>query len=145
LRFRDLGDGNGKLLEVLLAGGKHGSFTTNLPNLSDGERCLIALYAVIHAHVGRTLIFDEPDNFVALDEIRPWLYQLRESADDRKVQIVVASHHPDIIDYLAADDAFMLSRPTGDVARISRLEVDRETGDTASESLREHLLLGPQP
>lgn len=143
LRFRDIGDG--KLLEVVLAGEKHRTFTTNLPNLSDGERCLIALYAILHAHDGQTLVFDEPDNFVALDEIRPWLYQLRDSAAENKTQLIVASHHPDIIDYLAADDGFLLSRPTGDVVRIGPLEIDRETADRASEELRERLAFESQP
>lgn len=142
LRFRDIGDG--KLLEVVLAGEKGRTFTTNLPSLSDGERCLIALYAILHAHDGHTLVFDEPDNFVALDEIRPWLYQLRDSAAEQKTQIIVASHHPDIIDYLAADDTFLLSRPTGDVVRIGPLEIDRDAGDTASEGLRDRLTLGSE-
>lgn len=136
LKFLDIG--GSKVLQVLLAGQNRASFPATLPILSDGERCLIALYTVLHTlpQLTGTLVFDEPDNFVALDEIEPWLHALRDVVDESKIQVVVASHHPDIVDYLAADDAFILGRPSGDVVRISPFSVDRSKGLSASEELR---------
>ena len=136
LKFRDMGDS--KLLQIWLAGKARSSHSATLVNLSDGERCLVALYTVLHTLVqpAGTLIFDEPDNFVALDEIEPWVHALRDAVAEAKVQVIVASHHPDIVDYLAADDAFVLDRPSNDIARIAPFRVDRSKGVTASEELR---------
>ncbi len=50
------------------------SFAWN--ELPEGQRCLIALYAVLHFVLltqAGTVIFDEPDNFIFLREIEPWL------------------------------------------------------------------------
>ena len=46
-----------------------------LSEMSEGQRVLIGLYAVIHFALkpGTTLCFDEPDNFIALREVQPWL------------------------------------------------------------------------
>jgi AAA domain, putative AbiEii toxin, Type IV TA system len=43
--------------------------------LSDGQRCLICLYAILHFVLakGSTVILDEPENFLSLHEIQPWL------------------------------------------------------------------------
>jgi predicted ATPase len=138
LRFKDVGES--KWMQVLFAPQGGTSFTAPLTRLSDGERCILALYTILHAYRGRTIFLDEPENFVALDEIRPWLYLLRESVDDYGGQVIVASHHPDVVDYLAVDDALLLSRPGGDVARLARFEVDGTVDESASEGLRETFL-----
>ena len=138
LRFLDLGAS--KALQVVFSSAK-GRFIEGILDLSDGERCLIALYSVlnIYAKRGYTLVFDEPDNFLALDEIGPWLHRLRDEVDESNAQVIVASHHPDIIDYLAADDTFIVTRPSSDIVRIAPFLVDREDGGTASEELRHQL------
>ena len=43
--------------------------------LSDGQRALFALYCLIFLSKGRrtSLFLDEPDNYLALREIQPWL------------------------------------------------------------------------
>ncbi len=50
--------------------------------LSDGQRVLFGLYAVLHyaMHEETTVSFDEPDNFVSLREIDPWLQSVGERA-----------------------------------------------------------------
>lgn len=67
--------------------------------LSDGERMLIALYmirAAIETGAARTVLIDEPDNFVGLPELQPWVLSMRELLDDEH-QLILISHHPEIL------------------------------------------------
>ncbi len=67
--------------------------------LSDGERALIGLYmvhAAMETGVARTVMLDEPDNFVGLPELQPWVLSMRELLDDEH-QLVMISHHPEIL------------------------------------------------
>lgn len=65
------------------------------------------------------LCFDEPENFVSLPEIQPWLQALRDLIEESSGQAMVISHHPEVIDCLAVDSAFRFDRPNGDQARVS--------------------------
>ncbi len=67
--------------------------------LSDGERALIGLYMVrsaLETGAVRTVLIDEPDNFVGLPELQPWVLSIRELLDDEH-QLVMISHHPEIL------------------------------------------------
>lgn len=67
--------------------------------LSDGERALIGLYmvrAALETGATRTVLLDEPDNFVGLPELQPWVLSMRELLDE-KHQLVLISHHPEIL------------------------------------------------
>ncbi len=67
--------------------------------LSDGERALIALYMVrsaLDAGAAKMVMLDEPDNFVGLPELQPWVLSMRELLD-QKHQLVLISHHPEIL------------------------------------------------
>lgn len=72
--------------------------------LSDGQKNLIVLYAILIAaqRNGYILCLDEPENFLALPEIRPWLAELYNLCDEGKIQALLISHHPEMIDYLLA-------------------------------------------
>ncbi len=74
-----------------------------LDQLSDGQRALVALYGLLHLSAGRraALFLDEPDNYLALREIQPWLAAVDERCGDTLEQAVVVSHHPVTIDYMA--------------------------------------------
>ena len=74
-----------------------------LIELSDGQRALILLYAVLHflLQQGRTVFLDEPDNFVSLDEIQPWLLSAADVVDGGSGQLVLVSHHPEIFNQWA--------------------------------------------
>jgi ATPase subunit of ABC transporter with duplicated ATPase domains len=117
-----------------------GKTTHELPwsELSEGQRLLIALYgflrfAVKHATL---LLLDEIENYVALPEIQPWLRSVIDEMSAKDGQLIVVSHHPESIDYLAADAVWVMSRDRlAGHTRISRLEPDRDAGETASGAL----------
>lgn len=71
--------------------------------LSEGQLCLIGLYAILHFVLarGHTVILDEPDNFVSLREIQPWLMAADDAVEDSGGQILIISHHPEIINQWA--------------------------------------------
>ncbi|MGA3026452.1 MAG: ATP-binding protein [Bryobacteraceae bacterium] len=81
--------------------------------LSDGQRVLICLYAVLDFLVedGASLFIDEPENYIALPEVQPWLMELRDRIDDRGGQVILISHHPELIDYLAPEIGLTFERP----------------------------------
>ncbi|MCE9556783.1 MAG: ATP-binding protein [Planctomycetes bacterium] len=67
--------------------------------LSDGERALIGLYmvrAAMETGAARTVFLDEPDNFIGLPELQPWVLSNRELLDEDH-QLVLISHHPEIL------------------------------------------------
>lgn len=74
--------------------------------ISDGQRMQIALYALLYA--SRTaerpwfLCIDEPENFLALPEIQPWLREIYDICNEGGLQAVLISHHPELINYLLA-------------------------------------------
>ena len=67
--------------------------------LSDGQRCLISLYTILHFVLakGGTIVLDEPDNFLSLREIQPWMNSVSEIVEENQAQVLVISHHPEFI------------------------------------------------
>ncbi|MEH2440849.1 AAA family ATPase [Nostoc sp.] len=72
--------------------------------LSDGQKVIIALYTILYCTESEdyTLCIDEPESFLALPEIQPWLIQLYDFCIDGKIQALLISHHPVLINYLLA-------------------------------------------
>ena len=99
-------------------------FWLPLDDLSDGQRQLVALYAIKHAMLkpNRTVCIDEPDNFVALREIQPWLIAAKDAVEDNKSQLLIISHNPELIDYLAPDHGVQFYRDDGGPVRTKRFE-----------------------
>lgn len=83
-----------------------------LTELSDGQRALILLYAVLHflLQEGRTVFLDEPDNYVSLDEIQPWLLSAADIVDGGSGQLVLVSHHPEIFNQWAVNHGLVTAR-----------------------------------
>jgi energy-coupling factor transporter ATP-binding protein EcfA2 len=111
--------------------------TVNLPfsHLSEGQRALIALYVLLYCAVGedRTLLIDEPDNFIALAEIQPWLVKLLDRVDEQNAQVILVSHHPELLDQLADQGGVLLDRPNGGETRVLPFEPPEDSGLKASE------------
>ncbi len=80
--------------------------------LSDGQRATIALYSVVHFLLAqnRMVLIDEPDNFVSLDEIQPWLLAATDIVDDGSGQLVLISHHPEVYDQWAVAHGVVAER-----------------------------------
>lgn len=111
--------------------------TVDLPfsELSEGQRCLIALYVLLYCAVDRdrTLLIDEPDNFIALAEIQPWLLKLLDRVDEKNAQVILVSHHPELLNQLADQGGVLLDRPNGRETRVLAFASPDDSGLTASE------------
>ncbi len=67
--------------------------------LSDGEKAIVGLYmvrAALATGAAQTVLIDEPDNFVGLPELQPWVLSLREMLDEDH-QAIIISHHPEVL------------------------------------------------
>ena len=110
-----------KVLKVYFRSGSQA--TTPLPynfdELSDGQRQLIALYCMLYGLKGEdySLFLDEPDNYVALREIQPWLTSIEDACGDAIPQAVLISHNPLIIDYLSGAACRWFDRPDNGPSR----------------------------
>lgn len=107
-----------------------------LHELSDGERALIGLYVVrvaMNTGAARTVLLDEPDNFVGLPELQPWVLSIRELLDDEH-QLVLISHHPEILSNSGEENGRYLWRDNHtSPTRIGPLKVPE--GMTAGEAI----------
>jgi len=105
--------------------------------LSDGQRTLIALYTLLHCAVrpDSTICIDEPDNFVALPEIQPWLFNLSDHIDDQGGQAILISHHPELIDQLAANHGVAFVRTGCGPVRLEPYRHDAGSSLSPSERI----------
>lgn len=103
-------------------GGKR--YSLRLDEISDGQRALIALYALarLTANQDCALFLDQPENFVALAEIQPWLIEVADNCGQSLPQVVMCSHHPELIDYLGRENGILFSCGDGGVTRMSKLK-----------------------
>jgi predicted ATPase len=104
--------------------GKSKPFNLSLEQLSEGQRNLVALFAILHAAIGSesTVCIDEPDNYVALRELQPWLTHVRDRTEDQGGQCLLISHHPELINYLAAKHGLILYREKTGPTRVKAFE-----------------------
>ena len=113
LRLREIGESR-KLMATFRIGDKDQDF--DFMNISDGQRQLIVLYTVLEAlrtGIFSTVLIDEPDNFVSMREIQPWLENLNDICDDQGKQALIISHHPEIINKMARGEELWFSRQAG--------------------------------
>jgi len=113
----------------------------NFDDLSDGERATIVLYCILMNAEAEpsTLLLDEPENFVGLQLIQPWLVQLADAARDGG-QLFITSHHPEVVDYLSADRTLMFVRLAGGPTHVVTDPFDGGQGLKASELVARGLL-----
>jgi len=96
------------------------TFSLSLEQLSAGQRNLVALFTILYAAIDKdsTVCIDEPDNYVALREIQPWLTQLSDRVEDEEGQCLLISHHPELIDYFSCDRTLILEREDSGPTRV---------------------------
>ncbi|HLO89419.1 MAG TPA: AAA family ATPase [Nostocaceae cyanobacterium] len=103
-----------------------------LSELSDGQKTILALYTLLYAtkEEDYTLCIDEPEAFLALPEIQPWLIQLYDFCSERKLQALLISHHPEFINYLLASPiGYWFERDSNTATRVRKVSND-EAEDT---------------
>lgn len=112
IRMEKVGRGTQALMVMFDQFGER--YELRLDEISDGQRALIALYSLVRLAAGQgyTLLLDEPDNYVALAEIQPWLIALADACGGQVPQALLCSHHPELIDYLGGDRGLVLRRET---------------------------------
>jgi predicted ATPase len=120
---------NVRLLFAEFAQGGGTSVKLWFHELSDGQRCLICLYAILHFVLakGSTVILDEPDNFVSLREIQPWLMTVADLVEQGHGQILLISHHPELINQWAPDCGVRFAREGVGPVRIDDFRGDPDS------------------
>ena len=140
MRLKDAGDRR-RELNVKMASSADGSSSKRdheflLGELSEGQRVLVGLYAVLHFAMkpGSTLCFDEPDNFIALKEVQPWLTKVldRTEDEDAPAQVLIVSHHPELLNRMAFKDGLVFERLGGRNCRAQSFGDPLDTGLSAS-------------
>lgn len=104
LQFDEFGRGT-RVLQAEFEREDRSNLRLAFHQLSDGQRCLVGLYTILHFVIakGHTAILDEPDNFVALPEIQPWLDGVSASIEKGGGQVIIISHHPELMNQWAPD------------------------------------------
>lgn len=112
---------NSRALKIILSTSSGNRTKLSFDQVSDGQRTLIALYSLLHLSSNRqvSLFLDEPDNYLALSEIQPWLAEAVQSCGDSIEQLVIVSHHPVTIDYMAGASRRWFTRDEEGPARVS--------------------------
>lgn len=139
--LKDAGLGN-RVLTVSLSSHEESSSEKRkdpyaFSEISDGQRVIIGLYAVLHYAFkpGATLCFDEPDNFIALREVQPWLNKILDRIETEKSrpQVLIASHHPELLNRMAFQNGLVFDRPGGRHTRIREFDDPSQTGLSPAE------------
>lgn len=131
--------GNHRVLKVGFTGeDKNGSpIYFYFDQLSDGQRVMIVLYALLLGlqDLGHSVFIDEPENYLALPEIQPWLMELNDACGEGFPQAVLISHHPELIDYLGPECGKWIERDPLGPARVKKLPEQIDKGLKLSEQI----------
>jgi ATPase subunit of ABC transporter with duplicated ATPase domains len=76
------------------------------------------------AAASRTVLIDEPDNFISILEIQPWLQAAEEAVDDHDGQLILISHHPEILNQWATKRGLLFFREDNGHVRTEKFKAD---------------------
>lgn len=131
--------GNHRILKVGFTGVDEGASPIYFyfDQLSDGQRVMIVLYTLLLAlqGLGHSVFIDEPENYLSLTEIQPWLMELSDVCGEGLSQAVLISHHPELIDYLGPECGKWIERDPLGPARVKRLPDQIDEGLKLSEQI----------
>jgi predicted ATPase len=98
----------------------------SISELSEGQRCVISLYMILHFLIerGDTVFVDEPDNFIALREIQPWLLSAEEAVEEHNGQLILVSHHPETLNQWARPYGLRFFREENGQVRVAKFSPD---------------------
>ena len=136
IRLRESGE-NSRTLKAVFRSPSNKTVDYGLDQLSDGQRALIALYSLILLTDDRrvSLFIDEPDNYLSLREIQPWLVQADERCGTSLEQVIIVSHHPVTIDYMAGARGRWFFRDGDGPVRVSEEPKAAVDGLSISETI----------
>jgi ABC-type uncharacterized transport system ATPase subunit len=77
---------------------------------------------------GGTVIFDEPDNFLSLREIQPWLMTVADTIEESGGQVLIISHHPEIINQWAPKSGVQFVRDVAGPVHVEAFSGDPTSG-----------------
>jgi predicted ATPase len=125
LKFSQQEDG-AKSLRVEFTSPSKKRVSYAISELSEGQRCLISLYMILHFPLerGDTVFVDEPDNFIALREIQPWLLSAEEAVEEHGGQLILVSHHPETLNQWASVYGLRFFREQNGQARTVKFQSD---------------------
>jgi len=116
-----------------------GSLPLPFKDLSDGEKCFMVCAMTIAANNadGPIVCFwDEPDNYLALDEVGQFVLALRRAFQSGG-QFIATSHHPEAIGAFSRENTFLLYRKSHlEPTIIRRIEDLKVNGDLVSALIR---------
>ncbi len=104
--------------------------TYKFDELSYGQKALIALYTLMYVAGDEdfTVCIDEPENFLALPEIQPWLDKIDEYFIGEGCQVILISHHPTIINYLGNNSGYWFYREDNQAVRFRPINDEGKDG-----------------
>ncbi|MGC2298301.1 MAG: AAA family ATPase [Acidobacteriaceae bacterium] len=126
LRFSPEEDGARKLRAEFLGPTKK-RISYSISELSEGQRQLIAMYMILHFPIqhGDTVFIDEPDNFISLREIQPWLTAAEQAVEDCRSQLILISHHPEILNQWAMEYGLRFFREENGQTRTKKFRPEQ--------------------
>jgi predicted ATPase len=131
--------GKHRILKVGFSGvdEKASAIFFDFEQLSDGQRVLIVLYSLLLGlrDLGHTVFLDEPENYLALPEIQPWLMELNSACGEGFPQAVLISHHQELIDYLGPECGQWIEREPLGPTRVKKLPEQIDEGLKLSEQI----------
>lgn len=112
-------------------------YSVSASELSGGQRSLLFLHGLLLGAFDRAGVafLDEPELGLAPHEMQPWLAQAAAALDEHDGQLLVISHHPQVLDYLASARTFRFSRPGGGATRVDEVTLETTGGTRVSEWL----------
>ena len=143
--FESFGVKNRRLKAYFYNPGLKNGLGYSFEELSDGQRTLICLYTLLQSarKYGYILCLDEPENFLALPEIQPWLIELYDECQEGETQALLISHHPEMINYLLASPVgYWLERDEHLLTRLKPIVAEPDDGLPVSELIARGWLHG---
>ena len=126
--FQNKRIGEARLLSALFTSPSKTSYKFN--ELSEGQKVLIGLYTLLYCTPDQDciLMIDEPENFLALPEIQPWLSKLIDRCAENDIQAILISHHPSLINSLATNYGYWFERKDNQPVRVQKIVDEGEEG-----------------
>lgn len=117
-----------------------GSLTIPFESLSDGEKCFMICALVLAANYtyGPLLCFwDEPDNYLALDEVGHFVMALRKTFQSGGGQFIATSHNEEAIRSFSDDNTLYLHRRSHlEPTRVLPISETQISGDLVNALIR---------